>query len=123
MRGVAPQAVASFNQSAWFEVKAFVMSFFMDYTTIGFKAESDDEVYDDYITMWATSDRETMLINRRIIDSNFTPQYNIGLTIKVINAGLEQAILAGIGPDISDMTTTNAITWGLRTAVEKSSTI
>lgn len=117
--GVAPQAVASFNQSAWFEVKAFVMSFFMDYTTIGFKAESDDEVYDDYITMWATSDRETMLINRRIIDSNFTPQYNIGLTIKVINAGLEQAILAGIGPDISDMTTTNAITWGLRTAVEK----
>ena len=116
--GYAPQAVASFNQAAWFEVKAFVMSFFMDYTTIGFKVEDDAPTYDDYVTMWATSDRETMLITRRIIDSSFTPQYNIGITIKVISAGLEQAILAGIGPDISDMTTTNAITWGLRTAVE-----
>lgn len=112
------QDVATFNQAAWFEVKAFFMSFFMDYTTIGFKAEGENEQYDDYITMWATSDRETMLITRRIIDSSFTPQYNIGLTIKVITAGLDQAILAGIGPDIADMTTTDSITWGLRTAVE-----
>lgn len=60
-----------------------------------------------------------MLITRRIIDSSFTPQYNIGVTIKVITAGIEQAVLAGIGPDVyPDMATTNVITWGLRTAAE-----
>ena len=113
--GDAPQNVATFNEAAWFEVKAFVMSFFMDYTTIGFKREEENEEYDDYITMWANSDRETMLITRRIIDSSFTPQYNIGVTIKVITAGIEQAVLAGIGPDVyPDMATTNVITWGLR---------
>ena len=117
--GDAPQNVATFNEAAWFEVKAFVMSFFMDYTTIGFKREEENEEYDDYITMWANSDRETMLITRRIIDSSFTPQYNIGVTIKVITAGIEQAVLAGIGPDVyPDMATTNVITWGLRTAAE-----
>ncbi len=112
-----PQAVANFFQASWFELKAFVGSFFMDYTTIGFRV-SDDVVYDDNITMWASSDRETMLISRRIIDSYFTPEYNIGLTIKVISAGLTEAIIAGIGPDIAGMGSTDCITWGLRTAVE-----
>ncbi len=112
-----PKAVANFFEAAWFEIKAFVMSFFMDYTTIGFRTASDVE-YDDTITMWAVADRETMLIQRRIIDTYFTPEYNIGLTIKVISAGLTEAIIAGIGPDIAGMSSVDTITWGLRTAVE-----
>ena len=112
-----PKAVANFFESMVFEVKAFIGSFTMDYTTIGFRV-ADDVEYDDELTIWATSDRETMLIQRRIIDSGFTPEYNVGVTIKVISAGLTEAIIAGIGPDISYMSSTDTITWGLRTAVE-----
>jgi len=113
----APKAIANFFEAAWFEVRAFIGSFTMDYTTIGFSNMNEVE-YEDNITMWASSDRETMLIQRRIIDSYFTPEYNIGLTIKVISAGLQEAIIAGIGPDIANMGSTDTITWGLRTAVE-----
>ena len=112
-----PKAVANFFEAAWFEIRAFVMSFFMDYTTIGFRV-AEGTVYDDNITMWASADRETMLIQRRIIDTYFTPEYNIGLTIKVISAGLTEAIIAGIGPDVAGMSSVDTITWGLRTAVE-----
>lgn len=113
-----PKAVANFFEAAWFEMKAFVSSFFMDYTTIGFQTAEDVE-YDDTLTMWATSDRENSLILRRIIDSYFTPEHNVSVTIKVIAAGLTEAIIAGIGPDISFMSSVDTITWGLRTAVEK----
>lgn len=113
-----PKAVANFFEAAWFEMKAFVSSFFMDYVTIGFRT-SGDVKYEDTLTMWATSDRETSLILRRIIDSYFTPETNVSVTIKVIAAGLTEAIIAGIGPDISFMSSVDTITWGLRTAVEK----
>ena len=119
-----PAATANIAQTAWFEVRAFFGSFFMDYTTIGFASDSggngeasaggDGET----LVMWATEDRETSLIKRRIIDSYFTPQTGITVTIKVITAGLQNAIIAGIGPDISFMSTTDTITWGLRTAVQ-----
>lgn len=113
-----PKAVANFFEAAWFEMKAFVSSFFMDYVTIGFRT-AGDVAYEDTLTMWATSDRETSLILRRIIDSYFTPETNVSVTIKVIAAGLTEAIIAGIGPDISFMSSVDTITWGLRTAVEK----
>lgn len=115
-----PKAKADFLEGAWFEIRAFVMSFFMDYTTIAFKPSDDAEhvEYDDYLEMWAGGDREGTLITRRVIDNSFTPQYNIGVTLRVISAGLQEAILAGIGPDISSLGSDDAITWGLRTAVE-----
>ncbi|MDD4772200.1 MAG: extracellular solute-binding protein [Eubacteriales bacterium] len=113
-----PKAVANFFEAAWFEMKAFVGSFFMDYITIGFRTSEDVE-YDDTLTLWATSDRETSLILRRIIDSYFTPDTNVSVTIKVISAGLTEAIMAGIGPDVSFMSSVDTITWGLRTAVEE----
>ncbi len=113
-----PKAVANFFEAAWFEMKAFVSSFFMDYVTIGFRTSGDVE-YEDTLTMWAISDRENSLILRRIIDSYFTPETNVSVTIKVIAAGLTEAIIAGIGPDISFMSSVDTITWGLRTAVEK----
>jgi len=115
-----PTAVASFLDAAWFEVRAFVMSFFMDYTTIGYK---DDVEYDPNMTVesWITdavTGRDNALIQRYLIDNYFTPESGISVTIKVITAGIQEAILAGIGPDVANMDTTNTITWGLRNAVE-----
>ncbi len=112
-----PQAVTTFLQAAWFEIRAFVMSFFMDYTTIAFKGDTKEDPTAD-LTIWNTNDRETALILRRVIDTSFTAQTGYTVTIKVIAAGLQEAILAGIGPDISFMSSTDTVTWGLRTAVE-----
>ncbi len=119
-----PKGAAGFFQAAWFETKAFIGSFFMDYTTIGFSNESKDVVNaetdteEETVVMWAISDRENSLILRYIIDNYFTPESNINVTIKIVTAGLTEAILAGIGPDVSFMTATDTVTWGLRTAVE-----
>ena len=111
-----PRATTGFIGRAIFEVRAFISSFFMDYTTIGFSDDAGTAL-DHTIEMWSISDRETMLILRHIVDNYFTPESRISLRIKVITAGLQEAILAGIGPDVSFMTQADAITWGMRTAV------
>ncbi|MDD6265432.1 MAG: extracellular solute-binding protein [Clostridia bacterium] len=111
-----PDPIPSSFQRMGFEIKAFFASFSMDYTTIGFRDDAAT-AYTDVIEMWAVADRETMLIQRYIVDNYFTPQEKISLRIKVITAGLQEAILAGIGPDVSFLDTTNTITFGMRTAL------
>lgn len=114
-----PQGASNFFQQAWFEITAFVGSFFMDYTTIGRKG---DVVLDESteIELWISSvgGREDALIQRHLIDNHFTPDTGISVTLKVITAGLTEAILAGIGPDLASMGSNDTITWGMRNAVE-----
>lgn len=112
---------AGFFQSAWFEISSFVKSFVMDYTTIAFEEEDGEESKDmPEVEMWITnvSNRDDALIQRNLIDTYFTPESGINVTIKIITAGLTEAILAGIGPDVSNMTSVDTVTWGLRHAVE-----
>ncbi len=111
-----PRAVSNGFEKAWFECKAFVASFTMDYTTIGFSDDANTTTKRE-IEMWAISDRESMLIYRYLVDNYFTPDSGISLRIKVITAGLTEAILAGIGPDVSFMDSANTITFGMRTAL------
>ena len=118
-----PPGKANFFQAAWFEISAFFMSFTMDYTTIGYRYDAVDGKQIDYrgeVEMWIVSilGRDDALIQRYLIDNYFTPYSNIAVKIKVISAGLTEAILAGIGPDIANMNSTDTITWGLREAVE-----
>ena len=111
-----PEAIANTIGKFSFEARAFVASFTMDYTTIGFKDDAST-LENKSIEMWATADRESMLIQRYIIDNYFTPESKISVRIKVITAGLTEAILAGIGPDVSLMDTVNTVTFGMRTAL------
>ncbi len=113
----SPRAVANFFEAAWFEIRAFIGSFSMDYTTIGFTYDEGAPEYDREITIWASTERETMLIRRRWIDETFTPQTGILVNLKIFSAGLQESILAGVGPDVSTMAPNDAITWGLRNAV------
>ncbi len=114
-----PKGASNFFEQTWFEITAFVGSFFMDYTTIGRKG---DVVEDEStaIELWISSagGREDALIQRHLIDTYFTPDSGISVTIKVITAGLTEAILAGIGPDLASMGSNDTITWGMRNAVE-----
>ncbi len=115
-----PQGKANFFQAAFFEIKAFIQSFFMDYTTIGFKSDAAVDPSTS-VELWIVSaaGREDALIQRHLIDNYFTPETGIGVTIKVITAGLTEAILAGIGPDLAGMGSNDTITWGMRNAISK----
>ncbi len=119
-----PPDVATTWETIWFECRAFVASFTMDYTTIGFAEDEttkDEEKETHEIEMWAISDRESMLINRYIVDNYFSADGCVGeginIRIKVITAGLTEAILAGIGPDLAFLDTINTITFGMRKAL------
>ncbi len=114
-----PRSKANFFETIGFEIKAFIGSFYMDYTTVDFQSNkeySEDEI----VEMWITSalGRDDALITRNLVDTYFTPDSGITVRMKVITTGLTEAILAGIGPDIASMTSVDTITWGLRNAVE-----
>jgi len=115
-----PKAKSNFFEAMIFELKAFFGSFFMDYTTVDFKSEvefSEDNTVEQWIT--TALGRDDALITRNLVDTYFTPASGITVKMKVITTGLTEAVLAGMGPDISTMTSVDTITWGLRNAVEE----
>ena len=121
-----PKAKANFFEVIWFEIRAFIGSFFMDYTTVDFKVEKGEKVDESMvIEQWITSalGREDALITRGLIDEHFTSQTGIQVKMKVITVGLTEAILANMGPDIAEMTSVDTITWGLRDAVKELDTM
>ena len=120
-----PRAQANFFEAIAFEAKAFVGSFFMDYTTVDFKSDIEYKE-ENIVESWITTalGRDDALVTRNLIDTYFTPfsaekpEDRITVKMKVITTGLTEAILAGVGPDVAAMTSVDTITWGLRNAVE-----
>lgn len=115
-----PKAKSNFFESIGFEIKAFIGSFYMDYTTVDFKSDVEFSE-ENTVEAWITSalGRDDALITRNLVDTYFTPESGITVKMKVITTGLTEAILAGIGPDIASMSSVDTITWGLRNAVEE----
>ena len=112
-----PKAKAGFFYAAWYETKAFFASFFKDYNVIGFADDGKEVNYDGTILMWNTTSREDALILRTMIDSTFTPETNLAVNIRYVAQGLQESILAGVGPDVAMMGSGTAVSWGLRHAV------
>lgn len=113
-----PRAKANFFYAIAYEAKAFVASFFKDYNVIGFKSDNEAREYKGTILMWNTTSREDALILRTMIDSTFTPDTDIAVNIRYVAQGLQESILAGVGPDVAMMASGTAVSWGLRHAVE-----
>lgn len=113
-----PSAKASFFYAAGHEAKSFFASFFKDYNVIGFKTDGEVK-YDGEILMWNTVSREDALILRTMIDSGFTPTSNIAVNIRYVAQGLQESVLAGVGPDVANMASGTAVSWGLRHSVEE----
>lgn len=93
----------------------FITSFVTDYTSIGdmnTKAETK-------ITVWTGNGRDQADILRQLINEDFTPNYNIGVNVQLVNPGaLLPAILANIGPDVYvGMTEEKPVDYALRNAV------
>ncbi len=90
------KANSSFFESAGFEIKLFIQSFFTDYSSMGSSGDGSEAS----IEIWIATGRDQALIVRNLVDSNFTPQSGIPVNVKLIVGGtLLPAVLSGLGPD------------------------
>ncbi len=120
-----PPRKATFFYALGHEAKAFVASFFKDYNVIGFKTDGDakEEYGDTVILMWNTESREDALIKRTMIDTSFLDKDDegkrIAVNIRYVAQGLQESVLAGVGPDVANMASGTAVSWGIRNSVEE----
>ena len=84
-----------FIKSAAFSAKAFLTSFFQDYSMIS--EETDDDVLD----VWINLGRDQALAIKELVESDFTPEYNIPVNLNIVQGGVVEAALAGKGPDVA----------------------
>lgn len=117
---------AGFFYAIAHEAKSFVASFFKDYNIIGFKTDEEGGTNDkkNEILMWNTESREDALIKRTMIDTGFA-QYCVNngspvikVNIRYVAQGLQESVLAGVGPDVANMASGTAVSWGIRNAVQ-----
>ena len=106
---------ANFFDSAWFEIKLFVQSFFTDYSNMGATITTGE----DPVEVWISEGRDQALIIRNLVDSNFTPQTNISVNVKLVAAGtLLPSVLSGLGPDsFIGLGSVDTINYAIRSAV------
>ncbi len=93
-----PKVDDGFFGGIWREMKAFFYSFITDYSNF-----ADNSSYEDVITVWVNSGRDQANVINAMINDLFTPNYNIGVDLKITNASVIQAYLSGRAPDISLM--------------------
>lgn len=107
-------------RKAWDSVVSFVLSFFLDYSSISQTEEQqiEGEVVD--IDVWMTLGRDQANVIRSLIDTSFAKEHpNIRVELK-LTAGdvLLKATLAGIGPDVAlNVDSSLPVNYALRNAV------
>lgn len=79
---------ASFMENLTYSVRNFLNSF---------KKETDEEAD---VTVWISLGRDQLQIVNDLIREYFTPETGISVDIKLVQTGIEQAILASSGPDV-----------------------
>ena len=111
-----PYADANFFQAAWFELSAFVSSFFMDYNAMGITEEMQQE---GTVDVWLAYGRDQSQIWRSLVDDQFTSRTAIAVTLKLVTAGtLLPSVLCGQGPDVYiGLGATDTINYAIRNAV------
>lgn len=82
--------------SFWYGIQSFIGSFFTDYTNLS--EESDVE---GSITVWVQQGRDQAQVVKELVDSYFSPKYNINVNVNLVTTGLTQAVLSGRGPDVA----------------------
>lgn len=90
-----PKADAGFFKKLASGVKAFVYSFLTDYDSIG---GADGEAD---IVVWTAAGRAQAEALKQLIDRDFTSQYGVNVSLKLVQTGLVEAVVAGTGPDLA----------------------
>ncbi|MBQ9132925.1 MAG: extracellular solute-binding protein [Clostridia bacterium] len=111
-----PKDKASFGESVMFELKAFVASFTTDYSVMGAVSQ---EATEKNVEVWTTEGRDQAKILKNLVASDFTPESNIGVNVKLVSAGtLLPSVLSGQGPDaFLGLDGANTINYAIRNAV------
>lgn len=89
------KANANFVSSIISGVKSFVCSFIVDYDSIGDASKDAD------IVVWTASGRDQAEALKQLIDRDFTEQNKVNVSLKMVQSGLVEAVVAGSGPDIA----------------------
>ena len=90
-----PDMQASFGETLAYQGEALIGSFTTDYETVGNAGEGDR-----VITVWISSGRDQAEVLKELIDSSFSQETGIGVNLSIMQSGLMQAVMAGIGPDV-----------------------
>lgn len=83
------------GKSISFSVKAFIGSFFEDYTTLS------DVTGEDAINVWVSLGRDQAQVVKEMTENEFIPEYNIPVSVNLVVGGVVEATLAGKGPDVA----------------------
>ncbi len=107
------------------ECVLFVNSFMSDSSALGNVYDSDDP---DVIDVWITAGRDQSTILKNMVDQQFTPEHNIKVNVKLIDAAntatangvnaMLPAVISGFGPDVAlSIAQTEPVNYALRNAV------
>ncbi|MGN0642679.1 MAG: extracellular solute-binding protein [Huintestinicola sp.] len=84
----------SFFKSLSFGFRGFIGSFFEDYTVLSDSSE-------DSIIVWVGLGRDQTNVVKELVDAEFSPNYDVDVSINLVQGSVMEAVLAGKGPDIA----------------------
>jgi ABC-type glycerol-3-phosphate transport system substrate-binding protein len=91
----------SWWRQIWHELVTLVLSFFIDFNSLGTAAEGEDA---RHVEVWVTLGRDQANVIKQMIDETFTRDTGIGVTLKLVEGGtLLPATVARQGPDVALM--------------------
>lgn len=95
-------------------VQRLIRSYSADYARMGGEGEQAEP-----LEVWLVTGRDQAQIIERLCEYTFTPQYGIGIQLKLVQSGsVMSATMAGIGPDVSLMNSqADPINYAVRHAV------
>jgi len=85
----------NFFKSVSFGFQSFIGSFTDDYNVLS------DTSSEDAITVWVGLGRDQAQVVKELVESEFTPETGIPVSVNLVQGTLVEATLAGKGPDIS----------------------
>lgn len=83
------------SKSVEFSFKAFIGSFFEDYTTLS------DVTDEEAVEVWVSLGRDQAQVVKEMTENQFIPEYGIPVSINLVSGGVIEATLAGKGPDVA----------------------
>ena len=113
-----PKVRDGFVAKAIHEIRSCVMSYFVDYNSLGNKYEEGEE--EDLIEVWIVTGRDQSTVLKTMIDDNFTRDYHVKVNVKLVVADtLLTAVVAGNGPDVVlSLGSWFPVNYAMRNAVE-----
>lgn len=84
-----------FGKTVSFGFKAFIGSFFEDYTTLS------DVTGADVINVWVSLGRDQAQVVKEMAENEFMQEYGIPISVNLVIGGVVEATLAGKGPDVA----------------------